>query len=222
MKNIGDIIKLYRQKKFPGHGGQKQAADALGIGKAGWNHYEKAERLSRSTLAKIAKVLDVSVDDLVFQSSDRDDQPIEILPSSTRTRPPYSIPVVGLAACDVQGWYSPQPLALRAPLPVEYEHPENLFAVIAVGQSMIPDGIREGFLLFCDESATPVAGDAVYVKTTDGKATIKRFVKMDVDWLTLQGWLDQDKNGVQKIFTSKFARNTIQLIACVMMVKRKA
>lgn len=70
MNNIGLAVHFFREQKFPGHGGQKLAAKELGIGKAGWNHYEKSDRLSNLTLEKIAGVLDVSVDDIISKSKE--------------------------------------------------------------------------------------------------------------------------------------------------------
>ena len=134
----------------------------------------------------------------------------------------YSIPVIGLVSCNVTGWYNPRPLAVRAQLPMEYDSPKNLFAVIAVGCSMEPDGIKEGYLLFCDGTVSPEGGDAVYVKTRDGTATVKRFIKRDAEWIYLQGWLDPDERGIQKPFTNKYALEFVESVSCVVMIRRRA
>lgn len=133
-----------------------------------------------------------------------------------------AIPVIGLAACGVERWNHPQPLAFSVPAPTGYKNPERLFAVVAVGQSMVPDGIREGYLLYCDPFVKPAAGDAVFVKTTDNKVTVKRLLRTDNQWLSLQGWLEPDKDGVQKPYTDQLALGYIDSIACVVMVRRKA
>lgn len=68
MNNIGLSITYFREKKFPGHGGQKKAAEKLGIARTAWHRYEKADRLSLPILERIAKTLNVSVDDLITHS----------------------------------------------------------------------------------------------------------------------------------------------------------
>ncbi len=133
-----------------------------------------------------------------------------------------SVPVLGLAACDVVGWYNPGPLAVRAPLPPDYAHPGGLFAAIATGNSMAPDGIRSGYLVYCDPGLAPDPGDAVFVKTLDGKATIKRYIQRDGEWITLQGWLDPDKTGAQRPYTNQSAASYITMLAPVILIRRKA
>lgn len=133
-----------------------------------------------------------------------------------------TVAVLGFAACDIVGWYNPGPLAVRAPLPPDYPAPGKLFAAVAAGNSMLPDGIRAGFLVYCDPDVRPEPGDAVFVKTTDGKATIKRFLQRDSEWVTLQGWLDPDKTGAQRPYTNQFAVSFIHVMATVIMVRRKA
>ena len=67
--NAGLKVKFFREKKFPGHGGQALAAKAAKVTQPVWSRYENAERLSRPTLLKIAKILDVTIDDLVREDS---------------------------------------------------------------------------------------------------------------------------------------------------------
>ncbi len=133
-----------------------------------------------------------------------------------------TVSVIGLAACDIVGWYNPGPLAVRAPLPPDYTHAGKVFAVVAAGNSMAPDGIRSGFLVYSDPEIRPEPGDAVFVKTTDGKATIKRFIQQDSEWVTLQGWLDPDKTGAQRPYTNQFALSFIHTLATIILVRRKA
>lgn len=132
-----------------------------------------------------------------------------------------SVPLIGLAACGVSGWYNTQAFAIKAPLAFEETGKGSLFAVVAVGNSMRPDGIREGYVVYCDTGVVPQSGDAAYIKVKDGTASIKRFLKKDAQWCYLQGWLDPDAAGVQKEYTEKRSLATIDTIACVVMVRRK-
>lgn len=45
-----------------------------------------------------------------------------------------------------------------------------MLAVIAVGNSMIPDGIREGYVVMCDCGREPARDDAVFVEKLNGSA----------------------------------------------------
>ena len=133
----------------------------------------------------------------------------------------FGVPVIGLAACGLAGWYNPGPLAIRMPLPLG-QQTENLFAVFAVGTSMQPEGIRQGYVLFCDPTLLPEPGDAVYIEKTDGTASVKQFKGRDDVWVHLQGWLEPDMHGVQKHYTERVAQDTVSALACVVFVKRKA
>lgn len=224
---IGSNIKKIRVSK--GLKVRKLAAD-MGVAVQSWYKWERGEVVPEDeNQLKIAACLGVTVDDIrrgIGGSADAVDflggSGGNALGPATTAAKKTDIPVIGLVACNVSGWYSPRPLAVRAPLPVAYDDSENLFAVLAVGDSMNPDGIREGYLLYCDGMASPESGDAVYVRTRDGKATVKRFVKLDDSWLILQGWLDPDKSGAQKPFTNQYARDFVDFLACVVMVRRKA
>lgn len=132
----------------------------------------------------------------------------------------HSVPLIGLATCDVAGWYNAQAFAINAPL--SFEGKGDLFAVVAVGTSMLPDGIKNGYVVYCDTGVEPQNGDAVYVKVKDETASIKRFLKKDAKWCYLQGWLDPEADGTQKPYTEKRSLAIIDTIACVVMVRRKA
>lgn len=130
------------------------------------------------------------------------------------------IPVIGLAACNVVGWYTPQPIALHAPTP-PYENPQNLFAIVAVGQSLIPEGIREGYLLYCDPTLEPHPGELICVHANDGTVTVKKFLSRDEEFIRMQGWNDV-KDGVQKVMNIGYANTYVKSVAVVVIVRRRA
>jgi SOS-response transcriptional repressor LexA len=149
------------------------------------------------------------------------------LPPSAENDPRKStrwqeVPVIGLAACEVMGWFNPSPLAFRIPLLVDHPHTPELFAVLAVGESMLPEGIREGFVLYCDPGAPLNKNDVVYTESTDGRASIKKFLGQEGEHIVMQGWLDPDADGVQKPFTIKLSKAHIKVLAPVVVIKCKA
>lgn len=131
------------------------------------------------------------------------------------------IPVVGLAACGLAGWYNPSHLAISAQYPFGTAA-SGMFAVIAVGESMIPDGIRQGHLLFCNPHAPLEDRDAIFVEKKDGTVAIKQYAGKNEEWLLLQGWLDPDDKGQQKPYQEKLAMSSIKQIAVVVATKRRA
>lgn len=220
---IGKQIAFYREKKFPGHGGQGKCIAAFGLDpvkdRGKWSRWERGLAVPLDAeQRKLAKFFGISLAEL------RGEPAVGTMPFVADAVAPqeYSIPVYGLATCGASGWYSPNPLAIRAQLSVKYKNHDSLFAVIAIGSSMIPEGIKEGYLLFCDPLVSPNPGDAVYVLNTDGTATVKQFVSNDGEWLVLRGWSDPDQAGHQKIYTDKRALRTIAAVSCVVIVQRRA
>lgn len=138
--------------------------------------------------------------------------------------PQATAPVLTFAECSIQGWAKGAPLAVRATRPSDLS--DSVFAVLTVGQSMVPAGIYEGFLLFCDPASQATAGDAVYIECADGMASIKQFNGWITDdkgvtWLEVTGWLPPNAKGVQKPMTQRFLREYVTRLAPVIYVKRK-
>jgi SOS-response transcriptional repressor LexA len=129
------------------------------------------------------------------------------------------VPVVGLAACGLRGWYQRDLLAVNASRPGDFVDPEG-FAVMAIGQSMVPAGIVQGQLCFCSPRTAPSVGDAVYVERSDGAATIKLYRGADGEWLVLEGWLDA-LDGRREPYTDRLLLITVKRIAPIIYVKRK-
>ncbi len=134
---------------------------------------------------------------------------------------PRQIPIIGLAACGLAGWFNPSSLALTAPLPLDYPR-QNMLAVIAVGMSMVPEGIRQGFVLYCDFDLQPLKNDVIFIEQTDGKSAVKRYVEKEGEWLLLEGWLDPDEKGDQKLYRDKILISAVKRMGTVVFVKRRA
>lgn len=217
MLNLGDVIKKYREKKYPGRGGLTICAEAYGVSPQYWRDWETSKRRpgARNQI-KLANFFGITVPELVGDMTPA--PPDVVTPMPLPPANPVGIPVIGLAECGVSGWYTARPIAIHATPPTH----ERIFAVVAIGKSMTPDGIVEGYLAYCDPLVPPIEGDAVFIKTTDGKASIKKFLKWENEWLHVLGWLDPDKQGVQKPFATKMPRNFIESICCVVMIQRRA
>ena len=137
-----------------------------------------------------------------------------------------SVPVVGFASCGIQGWGGKMtfPLAVSAP-----HIRQNMIAVMATGESMIPEGIGHGHICFCDPHLTPLAGECVYVESIDGKAALKAFVGRGVDAghntkeheICLRGWLDKQGAMPQKDFYLRIPTEMVQVLAPVVYVQRR-
>lgn len=239
MENIGKRLRELRAEL--GFNGKEFAAK-LGVNLQTLYRYERGQRMPDiSFVQTVSELTGVSLDWLASGSGPKHGEASppkseerrehwenpKILPPSTESDPWKStrwqeVPVIGLAACDVMGWFNPAPLAFRIPLTVDHPYTPELFAVLAVGESMRPEGIREGFVLYCDPGAPLLEEDVVYIETTDGRASIKKLLERGAEQIVVQGWLDPDAAGVQKPFTIKLSKTHIKRLAPVVVIKRKA
>lgn len=211
---------------------QKELAQKVGVSLTTIQNYEAGQFPKGEHLLSLASALSYSTDWLLTgvpqegnaaapskEGAEEAGHPSYSCEPSARGR---KVPIIGLAACGLSGWYNPGPLALSATFPVDHPYSGDLFAVIAVGTSMQPEGIRQGYLLFCDPGMPPASGDIVYVEKTDGTASIKTYNNRDNQWLHLQGWLAPHEDGSQKPYREQVNLEMVKRIACVFLIKRKA
>lgn len=127
------------------------------------------------------------------------------------------LPLTGLAECGIQGWY--REAHMRAPV-APPQVGEGWMAVMAVGDSMIPAGIREGHILYCDPDQPPVVGEPIYVLRADGAASIKMWQGIaENGFAVLQGWLPPDAQGNQSSYLDQLAPGQIAKLAPVIYVR---
>lgn len=212
-------------------GRQSQAAfaAALGIHKNSIGSYERGDTKPDSEfLARACALCDVNPDWLLLgRGPYRREEESAGTPGAADGpdaghRDHASVPVVGLANCGIEGWYNANPLALSVSTPRHYTRQGEMLAVIAIGTSMIPDGIREGYVVLCDAGRKPDRNDAVFVEKSNGSSSIKRYMGHDERWIHLQGWLKPDEHGGQGPYSEKLALDSIQRMATVVFVQRKA
>ena len=144
-----------------------------------------------------------------------------------------SMPLLGLAACGSEGWQG----RITFPVPVPAPHRrQGMAAVLAYGTSLLPAGIGDGHICFCDPHAEPQPGEVVYVEHVGGAhAILKEFLGYGVcgaapGELALRGWLppeegaEPDAEGLpprQKAFVLRLRAVDVRLIAPVVYVQRR-
>ena len=200
-------------------------AAAIGITHQAVYNAKKKGNIPTSWVYEVAKKFSVSADWLFFgnqQSIAAQSLQNDVPTPQNQDTVPAGIPVIGLASCGLAGWFNPGPLAFRLPMPLGLPATSTTFAVIAVGKSMQPAGIFQGYLLFCDSAVALDKGDTAYIEKKDGTASIKRYLCRDEKWLHLQGWLDPDEEGNQKPYNEELLLETVSKTACVTLIKLKA
>lgn len=61
-KIVGENIKSLRERKFPGHGGQKQCSEEFGVLPQQWSQWEAGKRLpNEKSMGKIAELFGVEM-----------------------------------------------------------------------------------------------------------------------------------------------------------------
>lgn len=141
------------------------------------------------------------------------------LPTST-IRP---IPLMGFASCGTEGWGG----TMTYEVPITPPHPRpDMIAIVASGDSMLPEGIGNGHICFCDPHAPPMPGECVYIETIEGQGALKRFLgEKDIKGtgvgIHLLGWLDKDDKGKQKPFELTISKSIIKTLAPVVYIQRR-
>ncbi len=191
-------------------GGQSALARKTGLSLGAVQRYLKGGEPTRGALIRLAEACQVTVQWLIC-GSDED---------RTSGNFQKEIPVFGFAECGLQGWHNE--VRYRVNTALDWPDP-NLFAVIAAGHSMAPEGIHPGYICIISPATRAQKNDAVLIRRNDGTATIKLYLREDQDWLYVSGWLDPAKPGmVQEPYTDQIRRSTLEQLAPVIMVKRRA
>lgn len=194
-------------------GGQSALARQTGLSLGAIQRYMKGGEPTRGALMRLAESCGVSMAWLIYGGDEKHSTP------QYQSSAP-DIPVYGFAECGLQGWYNES--RLRISTSPDWPDPEN-FAVIASGHSMAPEGIHPGFICIASPHTKPQRGDAVVIRRRDGTSTIKLYQREDDEWLHVTGWLDPEKpGGAQEPFSDSIRRSTIEQLATVVMVKRRA
>lgn len=208
---LGDRLRKLRR----GQGlNQADMAKILKISRRSYGLYELNKCSPNATrLNSLAQHFNVSSDWLVTGTGDEESV-------SIYTNDPH-LKVVGLAECGLNGWYQEtKPMGLKVMRPHDLMD-DTAFAVVATGTSLIPEGIKPGFICICSPDNAPENSDIVYILEKDGKAALKIFRSLIDGWLTVEGFLPPDETGNQQIYTEKRNMQLVETLATVAYIKRK-
>lgn len=158
-------LKLYR-KKF----GKSQAeiAKFLGMTQAAYGNYELEKRqVNTEILSKLADLYGVSVDDLLGRTTNEFGRKIQEKPELV-PEAEVMIPLVASLRCGPGTSAEPFTFIKPVPIPISYKKRfgDNLQALIAVGESMMPK-IIPGDLLICRPGNDWTDGNVVSVNYDD-------------------------------------------------------
>ncbi len=199
-------------------GSETKLAVALGLTQRKFNGYlnEKSEKNLWQYLPKILEIYpEVSRGWLYFG----EENPI----AKKDSQAPKAIPLIGFADCGVQGWHGAMTIPVTVSAPTWHD---KMIACMASGDSMLPAGIGNGHICYCDPTLEPVMGEPVYIEQTNTMSTLKIFCgrteRGGKEYIELQGWQDiKHAKLVQKKFSISILSTAIALIAPVVYVRRR-
>ena len=148
-------------------------------------------------------------------------QPEQTAGMTTGSITTLPVPIVGLAACGIEGIEQIMPFAITAS-PVVLG--PRAVAVVASGESMVPAGIASGHMCFCDPDQRALPGEAVFFKRKDDKGALKLFLGKGKreGYTAFKGWLPvRDAKGHQKEFCMDVLDKEIDYIAPVIFIRRR-
>lgn len=210
-KKEADLEFIARMRKIVEKmGGQNALARASSVSLGSIQKALSGSEPTRANLIRLAKSSGVTLSWLA--------EGIVAQPSNEANNSPKPIPVLGFAECGMKGWYNQVPWQINAGL----DCPDpDIFAVATIGLSMLPEGIKPGFICIASPNTRPMAGDAIVIQKQDGTATIKRYDGDDAEWIHITGYLDPDNNGQQMAFSEQIKKSVISQVATVLFVKRR-
>lgn len=130
------------------------------------------------------------------------------------------VPIIAQAACGYD-WCTRERMQATAPRPGDHSQNPDLFAVLAIGDSMRPAGIEPGFIVYCDPHSSLDVNDAVFVERSNNTISLKMYRGVEGEDIILEAWTPPDGKGEQEIYTARtLAANILRLIP-VVYVKRK-
>ncbi len=169
---MGYRLKELREKVFPGHGGQTECAEKLGVSRQQYNNWESGRRNpNRKYLKALAKLFGVSINDLVRkegaetgnQSSARDMNPYPLAVPSAGSNKDIMVPVSGDAAAATNGEDSFYLDSLAETMTI----PKGTCMIRIRGRSMEPMAHDGQHVFLCPMWREPNKGDLVVVWNND-------------------------------------------------------
>lgn len=189
----------------------------LGVSSGKLFSWKKGQWPLAADIETIAERLGLSYRWLVTGEGDPEG---EDAPPVAKLRAASPVPVIGLAACGLDGIEQIMPHAVTASLP---SLGPRAVAVVASGESMAPAGIASGHVCFCDPDQDPLPGEAVFFRRRDDKGALKLFLGAGKreGYTTFKGWLPADDKGRRREVVIDVLDEQIDYIAPVIMVRRR-
>ena len=139
-------------------------------------------------------------------------------PKQSLTNTQNTLPIHGLSEAKQKGWY--QSLEWATSLSLDMKD-DKAFAIVARGDEMVPEGIREGTVCVCAPGEKPQRGDVVYVERMDGYSALRVYGDQERDWVMFKGYLPADEGGSQLPYNDKIQKSHIKTIAPVVIIKKR-
>lgn len=134
---------------------------------------------------------------------------------------PTVVPLINLAQSGQDYWQKDGgPPGAAAPAPPGGGYP-GMFAVRACDDSLAPEGIRAGFIVYCEGAAKPVPGDVIFVERTGGAMSLKRLRGEEGGWYVLEGWMPADDKGQRMAYTIPQEKKSLTRACPVLFVRRR-
>lgn len=216
--------RLARLLEITGAGSDSALARILGIKAPSVAAARKRGQMPVGWIEKIAEEFGANANWLLFGEGPRLVAEVFARPALPQeSGPPYrELPVLGFASCGMnRGWYRVDRMALTLPSPMPNASAGS-FAIAALGYSMAPAGIKPNFVLYCDPEVRAEVGEFIYIERRDGQAAVKILRERTDEWLTIEGWLDPDEDGMQKLYREKVRISSLARQACVIFIRLKA
>ena len=202
-------------------------ARLLGVSHSKTGAWEKGQWPSAKDCAAIEKLLGFSLRWVVTGEGDPEgaDAPTPSIGTggtASEAKAPAAppVPMLGFAGCSVQGIGMVTPFAV-AVSPVVFS--PRTVAVVASGESMVPAGIANGHVCYCDPELTPMPGEVVFFRSKDGTGALKVYMGQGTreGSHVFQGWLPVNDEGKRKEFEMDVDGEQIESIAPVVFVRRR-
>ena len=143
------------------------------------------------------------------------------LPDLSVFSPEVEMSVRGWAKCSLVGYLEDEKEFIDHPAPVHLPD-EHAFYAMALGPSMVPEGIDNGDYCLVSPAAPLQAGWRVWLKNRQQQVTIKRLVTVTETSYHLRGWQGPDRRRQQAPYHDEWRRSNVAEAGVVLAVYRGA
>ncbi|MCB9965141.1 MAG: LexA family transcriptional regulator [Rhodospirillales bacterium] len=190
-------------------GGQSALARATNMSLGAIQRYLRGGEPTRQALIRLAKAGSVSMSWLIYGDEEK-------MAISAEGKP--KIKLYGFGDSAKQEWQ--EPFQYRIKTELEWPDPE-FFAVLVGDDLMAGEGIRNNFTCYVSPNTRPQPGDVVFVKNTKGTATLKKYIKEDMQWVYLQSRAATTSKNEETVLDEQLKQSDLEIVAPVVFVKRR-